>query len=470
MDLTLVDFGTTHFGGANLGDPRNNARLILIGDRIAQPPKGSLPDKMQNPAELEGLYRLMNRPQVTHEAVLAPHYRRTHQRIAEHPGDVCLVHDTTEINLTGKRSLHRDVGQLGNGKGSRGYLCHNSIAVTAQGQPLGLANQILHVRGRRRKTETRAQRRDCPQRESRLWKRGRQAIGSFPAGQRVIDLCDRGGDGFEFLDYEHEQKNLYVVRSLSNRRCQLGHDPEGPSLKLHDHLRTLPAMATRPLDVRPQPAHGGRPAQPGRTTLVAVAWAAVTLRPPPPGQARGEHRQEPLPVWGLRVWEPKPPDQVEAVEWLLLSNVTVAGVTDAWERVDWYQLRWPTAEEFHKAQTTGCDIEGPQFTTAAAMKPMIGLLSVVAWLLLYLRWASRNETTATQPAREHVPWAWVQWLSRWRCGAEQVDWTVREFFLALARLGGHQNRTGDGLPGWQTLWKGWMKLRTVVEFASLHSG
>src|SRR5947207_1400985 len=98
---------------------------------------------------------------------------------------------------------------------------------------------------------------------------------------------------------------------------------------------------------------------------------------------------------------------------------------------------------------------------------MIGLLSVVAWLLICLRWASRDEPTASEPSREHVPWEWVKWLSRWRCGVEQIDWTVREFFLALARLGGHQNRKGDGLPGWQTLWKGWTKLRTVVEFTHI---
>jgi len=32
--------------------------------------------------------------------------------------------------------------------------------------------------------------------------------------------------------------------------------------------------------------------------------------------------------------------------------------------------------------------------------------------------------------------------------------TVREVALALGRLGGHLNRTRDGLPGWQTLWYG----------------
>jgi hypothetical protein len=397
----------------------------------------------------------MNHPRTTHAAVLASHYQQTRRAMAEHPGVVLIVHDPTEINLTSKRSLHPDLGQLGNGTGARGYLCHNSLAVTAQGEPLGLAYQILYTRPRRRKDETRAQRRARPDRESRLWKRGRQAIGPAPAGRLWVDLADRGGDGFEFLDYEHAQGHAYVVRSQSNRRCRLGHGPDGPDAKLHDHLRGLPAVGSRPLEVQPQPAPGRRPARPGRSATVAVAWAAVTLRPPPPGQARGEHRQEPLRVWAVRVWEVNPPPGVEAVEWLLLTNVAVVSPASAWERVGWYERRWPTAEEYHKAQKTGCAVEGPQFTTGQAMEPRIGVLSVVAWLLLRLRWASRREEVAQRPAREYVPGEWVAWLSRWRCGQEQPGWTVREFFWALARLGGHQNRKGDGPPGWQVLWKGW---------------
>ena len=33
--------------------------------------------------------------------------------------------------------------------------------------------------------------------------------------------------------------------------------------------------------------------------------------------------------------------------------------------------------------------------------------------------------------------------------------SVYDFFYALARLGGHQNRKGDHQPGWLILWPGW---------------
>jgi hypothetical protein len=41
--------------------------------------------------------------------------------------------------------------------------------------------------------------------------------------------------------------------------------------------------------------------------------------------------------------------------------------------------------------------------------------------------------------------------------------SVREVALALGRLGGHLNRKSDGLPGWITLWRGYLTLPILVE-------
>ena len=469
MDATLVNFGQTHFGQADLGDARRTKRLVRVADRLAAHPAGSLPDKMQSPADLAALYHLMNNERVTHASVLETHFRRTHQAILDHPDPVILLaHDDTDLDLTSKHSLKDGLGPLG-GKHQRGYICHNSIALTTTGEPLGLANQILHVNKRRRKNIARAVLRECPHRQSRLWMRGREAVGDFPTGKRVIDLVDRGGDTFEFLDFEHAHGYDYVARAKSNRAALVGHQEGGEDerkIKLFVHLRSLPGAGRRPQGVPPRPAKAGEAARPGRDTELAVAWAAVTLPPPVPSRARGEHRQVPLKLWAVRVWEPEPPEGAEALEWVLLTDVAVVEAKDAWQRVDWYEWRWPAMEEFHKGQKTGCDVEGPQFTTKQAMEPIIGVLSVVAWLLMYLRWAARDGATADKPAATAVPLEWVLLLSRWRTGGERPDWTVREFLLALARLGGHQNRKGDGLPGWQTLWKGWTKLHAAIQLAT----
>jgi hypothetical protein len=120
-------------------------------------------------------------------------------------------------------------------------------------------------------------------------------------------------------------------------------------------------------------------------------------------------------------------------------------------------------EEFHKAQKTGCRIEDMQFTTPARLEPAIALLSVVAVTLLNLREASRRADAPTRRADTLVSSDSVEVLSLKRYGQVRRDLTVREFFLALARLGGHQNRKCDGEPGWLVLWRGWMKLQAMLD-------
>ena len=192
---------------------------------------------------------------------------------------------------------------------------------------------------------------------------------------------------------------------------------------------------------------------------------AGALRLLPPRQPRGEHRREPLDVWVVLVKEIDPPVGVEPLEWVLLSNVAVNTWEEAGVRIDWYRCRW-IVEEFHKAIKTGCDIEALGFHKEERLEPVIALLSVVGVFLLQLRNWSRREDAKEQPAREVVPLGWVQVLSQWRHQRTCADWSVHAFFYALARLGGHQNRKCDGMPGWITIWRGWTKLQAMIAGAS----
>ena len=42
-------------------------------------------------------------------------------------------------------------------------------------------------------------------------------------------------------------------------------------------------------------------------------------------------------------------------------------------------------------------------------------------------------------------------LRAWRYQEPRGEMSVKEFFMALGRLGGHMNRKGDGDPGWLVL-------------------
>jgi hypothetical protein len=346
------------------------------------------------------------------------------------------------------------LGQIGNG-GNRGYVAHNVLAVVAETREvLGLAYQHLARRPKVTKKETRQERRQRADRESRWWKTASKQIPPTLPGRLQVEVADRGADVLEFLDFAESAGKHYLVRSKHNRCISL---ENGEEMKLHDFARQLPEGGHRVVEVA---ATAQRPA---RKATVTVSWAKVTLLVPK--QPRGEIRGVPLSTWVVRVAEVDPPADTEPLEWILLTNVPVNSLEDANQRIDWYQCRW-IIEEYHKALKTGCQIEHMQFTTEARLQPAIALISVVAVSLLELRDASRQPDAETRPATTIFPVLLVAVLSLWRYGKQRTDLTVHEFCYALARLGGHQNRKSDHRPGWLVLWRGWTKLQAMAEHAT----
>jgi hypothetical protein len=456
-----LDFGLEHFGHADLGDKRRTARLVTSANHMVHRPDESLPHKLLTPADLDAFYRLVNRPEVTHEAVLQTHRQRTHRRMAAHAGTVLILHDATELDYTTITSLS-DLGQIGNGS-RRGYICHNSLAVAADSaEVLGLANQILHKRINKPRGETKAQRRRR-KRESHLWIQGAQAIGPAPDGVGWVHVADRGSDAFETLE-TFPALGQFVVRSSADRCSSVGHERLTlADTTLHAYARTLPSLGSKNVEVTYRAAdrkgRTRRPTQPRRHATVRVAAAPVCVHPPQ--VHHGDHGDQPLAVWIVHLLEENPPVNAEPLEWFLLTNHPVATLADALEVARWYEMRW-IIEEFHKAMKTGCGIENPQFTTEGALQPTIAVLSVIATFLLNLRELARRLDADQRPARTVICPLMVKVLSLWRHKEARPEWSIKAFVLALARLGGHQNRKNDGMPGWLTLWRGWQALQAML--------
>ncbi len=446
---SLGSFGKTHFGTAELGNRARTSRLVALADQLARHPGGTLPQKLQEPAALKAAYRLMDRAEVTHATVLAPHRAWTLQQIHEHPGTLLVIHDATELDYSGLESVE-GLGQIGKG-GGRGYICQNSLVVDPQSRDVvGLLQQVLFCRPKVPKNETKAQSRRRASRESRLWLRGTEGL---PNDWRLVDVADQGADTTEFVEHELHSGRRFAIRSRHNRIVLPGHEGKCRRQHLRPWLGTQDAMGHKTISLP------GRDGKPARKVKLSVSFAALRLVPPK--QPRGEHGREPLPMWVVRVWEPAPSRDEEPLEWFLLTNEPVASSEDALRVIDWYECRW-IVEEYHKAMKTGCDVEELQFTTQERLKPMIGLLSVIALTLLHLRDASRRPDAKTRPATEVVAADYVEVLNAWRHGRVAADLTVHEFFYALARLGGHQNRKHDKQPGWLVLWRGWTMLHPMA--------
>lgn len=455
-------FGEVNFGHADLGDKRRTKRLVKLADQMCLRPGGTLPQKLRNPADLQALYRLMDKDDVTHEAILDSHRQATMQRIKQLEGPVLVLHDTTELEYTTRKSLTK-LGQIGNGN-RRGYITHNSLAVDPETRDvIGLCNQVLHRRPKVSKSETRAQRNKRKSRESLLWIKGTEPL---PADRQIVDVCDRGADTSEFIKHEMNSGRRFVIRASHDRCILVGHGTveESDSCKLKQYASTLPHAGTWTLQVSSK-SEMKSPKGKGKKKLVkriareanmAVAFAPVQIIPSQPRKS-----SLPMKVWIVRVWEIDPPEGQERLEWILITNESVGCFEAAYRVVGWYECRW-IVEEYHKGMKTGCRIEDLQFTSEDRLQPTIAILSVVTLTLLQLRQASRRSDAHTRKATTIIGSSYVEVLSLWRHKTIKPDWTVRDFYYALARLGGHQNRKNDHPPGWQVLWEGWKELMPMV--------
>lgn len=219
--------------------------------------------------------------------------------------------------------------------------------------------------------------------------------------------------------------------------------PDGTKGYLKTFARSLQPMAAKTVVLR------GRNGEPKRDVNLQVAWAQLTIQPPAIGC---ERKQQPIDGWCIRCWEPE-----GNLEWILFTTVPVNDNEDALMQIDWYATRW-LIEEYHKCLKTGCAVEKRQLESASSLVTLLGFFAVVSVRLLQLRTLSRNNLQLS--ASEYVPSIMLKVLVA-RLGLINCELTLGEFFLAIARMGGFLGRKSDGLPGWQTLWRGWLRLQDM---------
>jgi hypothetical protein len=167
----------------------------------------------------------------------------------------------------------------------------------------------------------------------------------------------------------------------------------------------------------------------------------------------------PIVVEVVRVWEPEPPEGVEPIEWVLLTSMPIQSVEQAWERVEWYRLRW-IVEDDPQGLKTGCRLEQRQLQSSTGLRRLLGLLAPAAVRLLQLRAVARQ--SPQQSALQSLPMDLVQVVAS-LAQVPAAGLTAQQCWHTIARYGGYLGRKRDGPPGWKTLWKGWLYIQALLE-------
>lgn len=452
--LEPVAWAALTYGATALGDARRTARVVGTMATIAAQPTASLPQQLRDPAALKATYRLLHEPDVTTAALWAPHLAATHTAATTHPL-VLFVQDASHLDYSAHRAT-TGLGPLGDGR-KQGLILQSALAVLpADGTVLGLAAGEVFARVPAPRRGERSDERQHRARESEVWARLVAQIGPPPPGATWVHVGDRGSDIFPFFAACRAQGAHVLLRAAQDRCITT---EAGDLDYLCTAARALPVQATRPFAVPARPKTSKHPARTARTTTLAVGWAPITVEPPVHGR-----KQEPLPAWLVHTWELAPPPEAEdePLEWILLTTVPTPTVEAAWERAEWYTRRW-LVEDYHQALKTGCRIEQTQLRDGAAIQRLVGLLAPVAVRLLQLRQAARS--TPEQPATAVVDARVVQVVAG--LTGQAPDLSCAQLWRLVARLGGHQGRTGDGAPGWRTVWRGWQYVQTVLRGVTL---
>ena len=438
------------FGAAELGDPRRTDRLVKVAAALGENPSVSLPRSMRNWADTQGTYRFLSNEAINHEQIMMPHWIQTRSE-AEQRSQVLLIGDTTDVNLSSHKTT-KGLGPVGRGKKAQGFFVHSVLAVDAKDkQLLGCMGQEPFVREPAPEQETKAER-NTRWRESLIWEQSIERIGPVPAGTQWIYVGDRGSDIFRFWQRCQQLGYDFVTRVAHNRNVVVEEEEEQED-PTAEHVKTLArSLPSQGLRVLIVPAEHGRPE---REALVTISWSQVTIQPPVGATAL---HQTGMKVSLVRVWEPEPPEGVEALEWILVTSVTVTTAEDAWQRVTWYQWRW-LIEDFHKVLKTGCLLEDRCLQTVEAMCNLLGILTPTAMRLLWLRQTAQTapDTPATEVISKEVIQVVLSLDKR-----PKATLTARDLWHTIARFGGYLDRKSDPPPGWQTLWKGWIYVQTVL--------
>jgi hypothetical protein len=436
---------------------------LKVAAAMAAAPDHSLPDQHKDWGDIKAAYRFLSNPKVTPEAIQSTHRQQVRQLCSSHRV-VLAVEDGTELDYTSRRSTE-GLGFVGGGLG-RGLLQHSTLAVTTDGHLLGILHQIWWKRARTPKGEKRRQR-QARATESGLWGDSIRAIGTIGPNTRLIHVMDRGADCFATIHAAYAAGQGFLVRAKHDRYVNESTE------HLWAFMESQPRMGTRTIHVTARPAKGKTPARLARTAQLAIRYAPIVVPPP-----RNDPRfKKGLPAWAVYVVEVDPPAGAEPIEWMLLTSEQVENVDQANTCVDWYTHRW-LIEEWHKAEKTGCRLEASQLKSAEALERLAALTAVVAVRLIQLRelaWsatdpsAPSDEPLSEQPAalRNLVPSDWIFVVSRLaKCSQEAL--TPRLFWLTLAKQGGFIGRKSDGMPGWQTIWKGWAEVLLLVQGVQMH--
>ncbi|WP_244485715.1 IS4 family transposase [Bradyrhizobium tropiciagri] len=458
---TIREVDESAFKDVRLGR-RFGELLKQIGGSMGE----SIPFACQDWASTKAAYRFLANERVEEGDILSGHFAATRARYDHSKGPILLIQDTTDLSY--QRANPHGIGITKNVNSGRdkdgrwrphtvcGMLMHTSLAVTAEGLPLGLSAVKFWTRKKFRgiaqlKKRVNLTRLPIEKKESIRWLENlRQSIERLGDPQRCIHVADRESDIYELYCLTQELGAHFIVRACVDRLAGDGGHTIATEME-ETNVRGLHHIELR----------NDR----GEMTKAAleIKFKRIKILPP-----IGKQKRYPgLNPTVIHASERGAPRGRKPIEWKLMTDLPVHGRSEAIEKINWYALRWKI-EVFHKILKSGCRAEDSKLRTADRLANLMAVFCILSWRVLWLTMLNRTNpnaspTTAFTGIEIALLDALVKGVGSRRCHTA----TLGYYLTKLARLGGYLARRSDPPPGNTVIWRGLSKLTDIELGAEL---
>lgn len=444
--------------GCRFCDPRLGRRFRKLVGQLATRIGQSIPLACQDWTNTKAAYRFLSNGRVNEMAILAGHFQATRERFAATDGPILVLHDTTEFSYTRESKeaigiLYKSCGRKDKDGRPRlhtlcGILMHSSLAVTAEGLPLGLAAIKFWTRSKFKGTNA-LKRKINPTRvpieakESVRWLENlRQSTSLLDEPSRCIHIGDRESDIYELFCAAQESGTKFLIRTCVDRLAGDGRHT------IAAEMRRVKVKAIHQVEVRDAK---------GKVSQATVKVKYHRLRVHPPIGKQKDY--PPLMLTVIYAQEASTPRGREKIDWKLITNLPVRSRKDAVEKLAWYAMRW-RIETFHKILKSGCRAEAAKLRTAERIVNLIAVFCVLSWRIFWMTMMNRVAPLVSPLV------ALTQIETRLLDGLlpetrKRQKATLSTYLIKIARLGGYLARRSDPPPGNMVMWRGLSRLTDI---------
>jgi hypothetical protein len=453
----------TEVDGCDLADQRLTNRLRRVLTQLGGAMGQSIPRACQDWANTKAAYRFISNDRVSEAEILAGHFRSTGERIAAHDGLTLMLHDTTEFSY--RRERPEAIGitkSINSGKDKEGRLrihtvcgimMHSSLAVTADGLPLGLAAVKFWTREKFKgtaalKRKINPTRVPIEQKESVRWLENlRQSTRLMSDPARCVHIGDRESDIYELFCVAQTAGTHFLVRTCVDRLAGNGDHTIADEMA-EGRVKGLHRIEVRNKDGNPQEA------------TLEIRYRRIRVLPP-----IGKQKRYPaLTLTVIHAEERGTPVGRDKIVWKLITDLPVQSRRDAVEKIQWYALRWKI-EVFHKVLKSGCKAEEVKLRTAQRLTNLIAMFCILSWRVFWMTMLNRSVPDA--PPSLALDKIELTLLDHAVSGTAPLDQRTLAYYLTkIARLGGYLARAHDPPPGNMVMWRGMTRL-TDLRFGAM---